>query len=242
MNLDGTTTFDRPRLSHEVAQRLETAILEGRLQPGERMPSERTLSAKLGVSRPVLREALRVAESRGLVVIEHGRGTFVADVAGRLMDVRPDEWLADHLDVVGHFYEARIAVEPVCAALAAERAAPESVAAVVAAVRHGAEALERGQVLSFIGADIDFHRAVAQASGNPMLELMLARIIDPNTDLRRVLHRLPGHPPVAQERHQRILAAIQGRDARRARRTMRDALTGALRDVLRGVGKRGVIG
>lgn len=245
MDAARVTGFDRPRLSQEVARRLERAIFEGRLPPGQRLASERALSRELGVSRPVLREALQLLESRGLVAIEHGRGTFVADVASRLLDVQPGAWLRRHAQAVRHFYEARLAVEPSCAELAARRRSEADLEELRAIVARGQAAMDGGSVLSFIGADIDFHDAVARMSGNPVLYRMLTTVIDPDTDLRRVLHRLPDHTGIAHRRHVEILDAVARRDAEGAKTAMLRALEGALHDVARGVSdddNEGVVG
>ena len=244
MDAGKTAGFVRPRLSQEVARRLEKAIFEGRLPPGKRLASERVLSRELGVSRPVLREALHLLEDRGLVAIAHGKGTFVADVAARLLDVQPGRWLREHARAVQHFYQARLTIEPTCAALAARHGSDVEIDALRAIVARGRAAVEGGSVLAFIGADIDFHDAVARMSGNPVLYRMLSTVIDPDTDLRRVLHRMPDHIIVAQRRHAEVLEAIARRDAEGASEAMVRALEGALRDAAREAGdeEEGVIG
>ena len=75
-------TVPKSRLSDDVAWQIELAIKGGQFQPGQKLPSERKLSHDLGVSRPILRQALHNLETRGLVDIQHGRGTYVATLAG----------------------------------------------------------------------------------------------------------------------------------------------------------------
>ena len=81
----------KSRLSDDVAWQIELAIKGGQFQPGEKLPSERKLCQELGVSRPILRQALQNLEIRGLVDIQHGRGTFVATLANEF--VAPVVWL-----------------------------------------------------------------------------------------------------------------------------------------------------
>ncbi len=68
----------------EVARQIELLVLEGVLHPGDRLPGERELAARLAVSRPVLRDALKTLEGRGLIESRHGGGTFVAAIEGTL--------------------------------------------------------------------------------------------------------------------------------------------------------------
>lgn len=234
MNSTGLRQIDqieRSRLSGEIAKRLEKAIHEGRFLPGERLAPERVLSDDLGVSRPVLREALGILESRGLICIQHGRGTFVKDLASELLNAPTSQWLARNEKLVREFYEARLVVEPECAALASERATPEKILILRQILDRADHVIEDGKIIAFIGLDIDFHSAIAEMTGNGLLFQMLHSIINPDTDLRKVLHRLSGQPTVAQARHNRILAAIESGNPVEARREMSAALRGALQDI-----------
>jgi GntR family transcriptional regulator, transcriptional repressor for pyruvate dehydrogenase complex len=223
--------IERPRLAREVARRLGRTIREGRFLPGQRLPSERHLCLELGVSRPVLREALRALATQGFLDIRHGSGSFVLDAAAQLANVDPTAWFTENRKRVRDFYGARLILEPPIAALASRNAAPAQVAGLRAILQRADEVIARGQVVAAIGLDIDFHRAIAEMAGNDFLADMLAAIIDTDTDLRRVLHRLPGRPHLAHRRHARILAAIVRGDAAAARRAMADALEGALHDI-----------
>ncbi len=222
---------EKSRLSSEIAKHFATAIKEGRFHVGEQIPPERTLSQELGVSRPILREALRMLESRGLVDIRHGRGTFVADAFSELSNVNPHHWLKDNQKLVQEFYEARLVLEPECAALASQQARPQQLDELKKLIDRCDLVVRSGEVTTFIGLDIDFHRLIARMSGNALLYKMLAAIINPDTDLRRVLHQISGHLPVAHERHVHILAAIVHRDAAEARSKMTKALEGTLQDI-----------
>jgi GntR family transcriptional regulator, transcriptional repressor for pyruvate dehydrogenase complex len=223
--------IERPRLAREVAKRLGATIREGRFLPGQRLPSERQLCQELGVSRPVLREALRALAAQGFLEIRHGSGSFVLDVAAQLANVDPIAWFRDNRRRVRDFYGARLVLEPEIAALASQNAGPAQLARLRVILESADEVIAGGQIAAAIGLDIDFHRAIAEAAANDFLCEMLDAIIDADTDLRRVLHRLPGRPAVAHSGHARILAAIESRDAERARAVMVAALQSALRDV-----------
>lgn len=235
MSLNGARiqTVDRVLLAQQVMDRLESAIREGRLRPGERLASERVLSERFGVSRPVLREALRRLQDRSLVTTRRGRGTYVRDLAAEVGRSDPAAWLRAHHAQVTEFYEARLMVEPDCAELAASRRTEEQLTD-LKQITHAAERLlPDGHITAFTGLDIDFHDCVAAMSHNELLRKMLAVIIHPGTDLRHVLHRLPSHPGVAHTRHCRIARAIEDRDPDAAREAMRHALRGTLQDIER---------
>lgn len=222
----------RSRLSDDVAWQIELAIKGGQFQPGEKLPSERRLCQELGVSRPILRQALQNLEIRGLVDIQHGRGTFVASLAHEF--VAPIVWLRENDDKIQAFYEARMAIEPACAALAARRASAEQIHELRSNLDESGRIAGEGDILTFIALDIEFHSIIARLSGNPHLYHALDQIINPETDARQVIHRLPGHLPVAQARHEKIFAAIAGRDEEGARRAMLEAFSG-LKSELEGV-------
>jgi GntR family transcriptional regulator, transcriptional repressor for pyruvate dehydrogenase complex len=233
VNPHSVQDIQKPRLSREVARQLGRTIREGRYLPEQRLPPERQLSRELGVSRPVLREALSTLESQGYVEIRHGSGTFVVDVSTQLASMEPADWFREHWHIVRAFFEARLVVEPDCAALAARHASPRQLDEVRAILDQAEAVIARGEVVASIGLDIDFHGAIADMADNVFLSQMLRAIINPDTDLRRVLHRVPGRPLVAHGGHVRILAAIEGGDPEHARQEMSRAIRGSLRDIER---------
>lgn len=222
-------TVPKSRLSDDVAWQIELAIKGGRFQPGQKLPSERKLSQDLGVSRPILRQALQNLETRGLVDTQHGRGTFVVTLANQYL--APIVWLQDNQDKVKAFYEARLAIEPACAALAAQRATAAQLAELRRNLDQSAQTARQGDILTFIALDIEFHSIIARLSANPYLHHALDQIINPETDARQVIHRLPGHLLVAQARHERIFVAIAAQDERAARSAMADAFAGLMREL-----------
>lgn len=223
--------IEKPRLSREVARRLGQTIREGRFLPEQRLPSERRLSEELGVSRPVVREALGTLAAQGFIEIRPGSGAFVVDVSVRLANVEPATWFRANAKLVDDFYQARLAVEPGIAALASRRASPERVAGLRAILRTTETVIANGEVAACIGLDIDFHRAIAALADNAFVERMLDAIIDDESDLRRVLHRVPGRPVVAHRGHLRILDAIESGEPERARDAMAHALESAAKDI-----------
>jgi GntR family transcriptional repressor for pyruvate dehydrogenase complex len=162
-----------PYTADDVGDDLEQRILSGALPPGTKLPSERKMAEQFGVSRPVVREALRGLAARRLVDIQPARGTFVSD-AGGFDAAQPMELMyRRNLPTARQLVEAREMLESRAAALAAERATREDIQALRAAV----ERMEAAQdPLEYVRNDLAFHLALARASHNPVIEVMFGSI------------------------------------------------------------------
>ena len=173
----GTPVPSTPRAYEPIAHELLVLVMSGRFAPGERLPSERQLSAHFGVSRPTIREALGALESRGLVHTRVGSGTFVNDRDDDL--ARGDDVAADASPA--EVMETRLLIEMGVARVAARRAAldPGGVELVRAAV----EALERTADPDVFPDELDaaFHRALVTLNRNDYLDALLAPIWDAMT-------------------------------------------------------------
>ncbi|MEJ6781073.1 FadR/GntR family transcriptional regulator [Aminobacter sp. Piv2-1] len=158
-------TLDRPvRLPARIADALMKEISDGRLQPGDRLPTEQYLAENFGVSRNVVREAIAQLRSAGVVHSRQGHGTVVAEPE------KPFHIEFDQGTQGGQFqnvYELRMGIEMQAAALAALRGGEDQLAAISATLERMEEA-ERWQAEG-VDLDIEFHLAVAAASGNPLI-------------------------------------------------------------------------
>jgi GntR family transcriptional regulator, transcriptional repressor for pyruvate dehydrogenase complex len=219
-------------LSGAVVERIAAEIHSGRLAPGSRLPTEQELMAAMGVSRTVVREAVAALRAEGLVRTRQGSGAFVATDAGRVafrIDPNGLSSIADVLEVM----ELRLAVEVEAAALAAERTTPEGLAPIGRALRAIETAIRRGE--GAINEDFAFHRAIAEASGNPRFaELLefLGRHVIPRQSIRVALST-PGEQRQylmsIQKEHRRIFEAIRDGHSSEARKAMRAHLTSSLK-------------
>jgi len=215
------------RLSDQVADRLLERIVSERLAPGSRMPSERELGDQFGVSRTVIREAVRDLAARGVLEVRSGSGLRV----GRL-DVTP---ILASMNVFlrwrglgyGHVNEVRTAIETQTARAAAARATDDDVADMRASVartgdfegRTDPEAIEAAAV-----EDVEFHRLVARATQNPLFLVMLDSIGDVLLEIRRATVGIPGRVALARTHHARVLDRVAARDQAGAEAAMRDHL------------------
>lgn len=212
-------TFKQPAVEG-VLQRLERLVAEGRL-PGGWLPPERELAAQLGTSWATLREALRLLRSMGVVEAAPHRGTrLVNPLPVPLKLALPDLGrFANPAEIV----EARLAVEPVLAALAAVRSGPADWQRLQECVDAGRSART---VAAFERQAREFHVRLADSAGNQPLAFfsrLLQGIRDEATwgELKRKDLAKPGHREAYVADHAAILSALRARDAEQARDRMR---------------------
>lgn len=211
-------------LSEQVVEQIEMLILEGHLQLGERLPAERSLSERLGVSRTVVREAVKSLQEKGLVEVRPGVGTFVHDGMSKIMRESIERMvLIDPRHGLDNLLEVREILEPQIAALAAHKATESDIQKLEAAVQQMDDAMD--DVETFIAADHDFHLVLAQATQNQLLVSLLDSIVDLLIQQRRqIFLESPDGPKHGQEHHKHILQAVSIRDRNLARTTMLEHL------------------
>jgi GntR family transcriptional repressor for pyruvate dehydrogenase complex len=218
-------------LTSEVVTRIASEIRSGRLQPGTRLPTEQKLMAAMGVSRTVVREAVAALRADGLVTTRQGSGVFVAADRSRVPFRIDPEGLSSIEDVL-EVMELRLAIEVEAAALAAERLTPERLALINQALCAIEAAIDGGG--GAVNEDFTFHRAIAEASGNPRFaELLefLGRHVIPRQSIRASLTTAAEQRQYLlriQKEHGRIYDAIRDRDPTQARKNMRAHLTRSL--------------
>jgi DNA-binding FadR family transcriptional regulator len=214
------------RLYRTIATQIATRIQAGEFVPGERLPSERELAERLGVSRPSIREALIALEIEGMVDVRVGTGVFVLPNAVHV-GIGPVAALA--AQDIGPFdlLDARLIIEPECVALTAQRASSVQIAEIAAAHRAMAGIDARGE------HDRAFHEAIGAACGNAALAATLSHLWR-LTEASPLYSKLDGHLVTGQvwedafREHARIVLAIEARDPIRARHAMRMHLDGVL--------------
>lgn len=166
------------KLSRSVVKQIEQLILRGILRPGERLPSERELSERLGVSRPSLREAVAELQDKGLLATRAGAGIYVADVLGSAFSPALIALLSAHEEAVFDYISFRQDLE----GIAAERAAvhgSDTDLKVIGAILQKMEAAHRKRNPADEAAlDAEFHLAIIEASHNVVLLHMMRASFD----------------------------------------------------------------
>ncbi len=157
---------DSPPISHAIAYRLEQMILEGTLTPLEKIPSERQLCKKFGVSRSIVREALKELQGRKLIETRHGQGSFVSELIPEMASTAPlIELYFGHPRTLYDLYEVRESLEGQAAFLAAERGTDKDFYAITKAFNE----MEDANPSTRTELDHAFHMAIVEASHNPVL-------------------------------------------------------------------------
>jgi len=215
----------RTTLIDTLATLLEEDILSGRLALNARLPSEGALSSRFGVSRPVVREALARLRERGLVETLNGSGTYVRRPdAEHLTDafVRHMRGAGETSDEIAALYEARTAIELTTAGLATLRATDEEIAAIDRHIKAMEAARDDEDLWS--EADLAFHTAIADATGNPYFHTLLAPLATAIVNGMHVSYRAGAAREAGLRAHHTIFERIAARDADGAVNAMREHL------------------
>lgn len=225
------TAFSRnTQLSTRIAAHLLAQIEADGLAAGTRLPTEAAMAREFGVSRAVIREAIAQLRNEGLVETRQGAGAFIADPTAR--PIRLDG--AQDMDnrAFQHLFQLRAPLEIEAAALAARHHSADDLARITAALARFDHPEDSAD--SSVAADLDFHRALAQATGNPYFVQFLTAISD---RIAHVILAARAETPLdalhAQTRreHGAICDAIMARDSGAARAAMRAHLAGGAQRV-----------
>lgn len=215
--------LERADLADRIVDEIKGMIFARKLLPGDKLPTERDLARQFGVSRASVREALHSLETLGLVEARVGSGTYLAE--------NPDAIL-EHLSWVVYFSgdvekdlrQARLIVEPEIAALAAERATQEDIAALSACLEKMGMAL--GDAREAAVQDFEFHVALAKAAHNVVLQ---ETIVGMQWMLRgyifKKLNECEALDYLCYGEHRLIFEAVRDRDPARAREAMRRSVS-----------------
>jgi DNA-binding FadR family transcriptional regulator len=223
-----------PRSRHtQIVHHLGLSIVRmGAEGPGQSLPSEPELCVRLGVSRALLREAIKVLAAKGLVESRPKLGTVVRprrawnlldpDILAWHGEAGPDEWLLRNL------VEVRLIVEPQAARLAAARATEEDIAAMEAWCQRMHTTVDTRD--AFIAADIRFHTVLLAAAHNDLLEQLIAAI---SAALRVSIKVTYGGGGVKASlpRHVTVVTAIRAHDADGAEAAVRDLIRATAEDI-----------
>lgn len=217
------------RAYERIVEQIEDLVVRGRLKPGQRLPSERELTAQLGVSRSTVREALRVLESDGVLRSRAGdpRGPEILPFSPATLRKAMTR-LARVAELgLGELVQFRMLLDGSASMLAARLATPEQIQAMEAALAEMEGVIDRGYA-AFSEADVAFHDAVARASGSMLIQVF--------TDVVRgvvlglIAHKITQSPDsrtlmaMSLRHHREVLDAVRDRDGQRAARLARESL------------------
>ena len=209
------------KLSHSVVAQIELLILRGILRPGERLPAERELSERLGVSRPSLREAVGELERRGLLIARPNSGVFVADVLGSAFSPALIELFASHENAVFDYIAFRRDLEGLAAERAARLATDTDLQVINTIFDKMTLAHKKRDPSDEAELDANFHMAIIEASHNVVMLHMMRSMYDLLRQGVFYNRQIMFHNRMAREnlldQHRAINAAIQARNPSEAR-------------------------
>ena len=206
-------------------------IEEQGLQVGDQLPSEPKLAQLLGISRPSVREAIRILEITGRLKVEQGKGIFVQDPSFTAQFSPFREWVAGHQELLREHFEVRLIIEPHAAEKAALRRIENDIPQIKILLRGFEKAVQNRDVETQIRFDQEFHLIIAKASENRTIyELMKTFTRELNEGWISTLHT-PGRSEATIKEHYRIFKAVETRNPLSAAETMKKHLVRAISDL-----------
>ncbi|NTS30490.1 FCD domain-containing protein [Phyllobacterium sp. BT25] len=200
------------RTADDIVGQIETLILEGVLRVGDRLPGERDLSVQFDVSRPILRNALKLLETKGLLVTRHGGGTFVADVIGEVFSKPMMDLISSHRKAAADYLEYRREIESVAAEYAARRATEDDRLMLHRIMTAMEEAYKANDFKREAELDVELHNAIGECAHNIILLHTLRScyrlLADDVFYNRTVIYGFPGAREKLLDQHKAIFAAI----------------------------------
>ena len=193
---------------HEIAR----LVAVGKIKPGDKFPPEAELATQMNVGRSSIREAFRVFQMLGVTEAKPGRGTILVNTAPLFALIDWSEFSG--ADLINDIVEARLALEPLIAALAAKRADAAGIRGIEETIEAGRRAI--GNEAASIQASLDFHTAVAVAAGNQTLLLATRLLRSLYFESSRFSRRYPENYAALLADHEEIFAAIRDRDPKAA--------------------------
>lgn len=202
MHMDG---LENRSLAEQVAEKIEQMIMEERVKPGDKLPNETDLVSEIGVGRGTIREAIKILESRNVVEIRRGKGTFVCDRVGMLGDPLGFRFVSDKKKLAKDLSDIRSMLEPRIAAISAEKASDEDIEELQAICNDVEKLITNGQ--NYSKRDMDFHIKIAEITGN----LVISQIIPVITQgitlyVELTNHNFAGNAVLT---HQKVVDAIR---------------------------------
>ncbi|MBM4465026.1 MAG: FadR family transcriptional regulator [Chloroflexi bacterium] len=214
---------DNERLFQKVVDEVGTKIIEGVLKPGDMLPPERIIAEQFGVSRTVIREAIKALELQGLVEVQHGRGAMVVRPSADSVSDSVVRFVRTQNSPLWALLELRCILEVEIAGLAAERCTEEDIRNLTELWEQMATKVDSPS--EYVELDLEFHRALCKAAHNQLFPLVLEPVMMLARESRRVGATAPNAPKRSIGVHKRILEAVKRRDSNEAQRTMREHLS-----------------
>lgn len=204
-----------------IAERITSAIVNGSLQPGDKLPSEPELARQMQVGRSSLREAIGKLQGQGVVEVRRGRGTYVRDPQeGDDPSLEFSRWSTQEGFVVSEMLELRIGLESTAAGLACVRASEEELSSLKQECANHEEAHANGDLEAMVRTDEAVHEALFACGHNAAIARMYQTLVPGFREFRRRTLSLDGVERRSTEDHRQIYSAVAAGDPAAARRAV----------------------
>lgn len=212
---------DNTAFSQKIVSQITDAIVRGELRPGDRLPTERDLANQFGVSRTVVRDAIKLLAGRGILKVRHGVGIFVSE--SQTTYVEMDEALYSKEGTLKDLFEIRKVLESEAVLWATERATDAQLNRLQSILD---DAFEHRDDLAILGErDAQFHVGIAEASQNLVLVRLMLTMLDLLSESRMESLSIQNLPQQSLADHQSILEAIKQKNDQLAKQRMLAHLT-----------------
>lgn len=213
--------IQRVSITEAVAENIKNLICSGEFEIGSKLPTETKICEELKVSRTSVREAFRLLQAQGYVVIYPGRGAFVAN----FQTSNGVNWFEIDDAKYKDYMEVRIAIELLAVRLAVERANGEQIKKLEAVHNSFLEASQIHDAAKMVILDERFHSLIIEYTGNPLLKKINSDLLDVFRPYRRANFSDPIDYKHADSMHNKILMCFKERDPQKAEQYMRDHLS-----------------
>lgn len=217
-----STSIRQKRTYEEITTRLQTMVQNNDLKPGDRLPPERQLAIMFGVSRNSVREAIKSLEQHGILVSKPGAGTYIAENSTANLAKAMGDAFARERHRLDDIFELRILLEPQIAHLAAQRITERELEELQDLITAYAKNMRDGLPVYF--HDQAFHDAIAAATGNQSITLLMEKMHELLRESRDEALQSTVRSAKSLEDHQKILAALSVHDPERTRKAMTEHL------------------
>ena len=225
------------RLSEQVIEAIKRMIADDGFQPGDKFYSENQLTKKLQVSRSSIREAVRILEANGYVMVQHGKGIFLCETAAKGYEAFT-RWLQENEPTILEHFEMRLILDPKAAGYAAEKADEEDIRKMEEVFQDFILHAEDGNTAGLIKADESFHELLARSTKNKTLHFLMKTMTKSLPEGWISSLHIPGRVQKTITEHRNILEAIKNHDAEKAEQEMTLHLNNALGEIRQSMSAR----
>ncbi len=210
------------RISQFIVDQIKEAVFQKKLNPGDKLPSERQLMSQFRTSRVTMREALRTLEQFGILEIRRGTegGAFIRDPHTKFINNFLQDMFSMGKIRIFNLTEARMAVEPYSVKLATERITEDTLWKIMQNIQEAKDCLDKENKNDARLLDLEFHRLIAQASQNPVIFFMIDSIMDIMENNISSIPLAAKSVERTNQSHAKIYAALKDRDVRKAQDLM----------------------